>query len=280
MNLAFCDGGLSNRLNVLIFAMILKRKFGHSWAIAWPQNSWCGAAFGRLFSISSEIETQPITYYKAHESDYMFLVHENQGNFDPGRVVFNGSFSTYQDFQRFLDSYPKIFYYNSLIPPFVGIEDIASSLAEVRINDDVRSIATAFCNAMKVDSSVFGLHIRKTDFGDKVDDAELFRLVSASPQRFFVCSDDEEVNYRFSGLPNCSVFKKSYFPQKRIKDAEWLSWNTDQEGRQFPFNIERSEEATVEGLIDLLILSRTTPVRASHSTFFNMALLFKNSGFF
>jgi hypothetical protein len=124
------------------------------------------------------------------------------------------------------------------------------------------------------------LHIRKTDFGDKVNDAELFRLVAGSPQRFFVCSDDAEVNARFSQLPNCSVFPKTHFPTKRVKDAAWQAWITDTEGRQFPYNIERSQEATVEGLVDLLILSRTTPVRASHSTFFTMALLFKNTGFF
>ena len=53
MNHVLCDGGLCNRLNALIFALILQRKFGplgHDWQIAWPQNNWCGASFGSLFT--------------------------------------------------------------------------------------------------------------------------------------------------------------------------------------------------------------------------------------
>lgn len=280
MNIAFCDGGLSNRLNVLIFAMILRRRFGNTWTIAWPRNSWCGAAFERLFTTDVEVVDKPITHYKKHETDHMFLIHENQGNFDPARVVFNKDFVSYDDYQRFLVMHPSTFYYNSLIPSFASMEDIAAGVGAIRLNEEVRATAVGFCNTSKIDEAVLGLHIRKTDFGDKVNDAELYQLVAASSQRFFVCSDDAEVNDRFGQLSNCSVFQKSHFPRKRDENAAWLSWNTDQEGRLFPFNIERSEEATIEGLVDLLILSRTTPVRASHSTFFNMALLFKHTGFF
>lgn len=280
MNIAFCDGGLSNRLNVLIFAMTLRHKFGHPWMLAWPQNSWCGAAFERLFLSDTAVETNPITYYKEHENEYWFLIHENQGNFDPARVTFNKGYTGYDEYRKFLDNHSNTFYYNHLVPAFASMDDIAHGLSAIRINETVRAIAADFCKAMQIDDSVFGLHIRKTDFGDTVNDEELFQLAANTPRRFFVCSDDAGVNDRFGQLPNCSVFPKSHFPQKRIKDAAWQSWNTDEEGRKFPFNIERSEEATIEGLIDLLILSRTTLVRTSHSTFFNMALLFKSTGFF
>lgn len=280
MNIAFCDGGLSNRLNVLIFAMVLRQKFGHPWMLAWPQNSWCGAAFERLFTTDVAIEAKPITYYKEHERDYWFLIHENQGNFDPDRVAFNKGCTSYSEYQNFLDNNPGVFYYNNLIPTFASMGEIALGLSSIQISTPVRTIAADFCKEKQIDDSVFGLHIRKTDFGDAVNDEELFQLAANTPRRFFVCSDDAEVNDRFSQLPNCNVFPKSHFPQKRIKDAAWLSWNVDEEGRQFPFNIDRSEEATIEGLIDLLILSRTTLIRTSHSTFLNMALLFKSTGFF
>lgn len=40
MNIAFCDGGLCNRLNVLIIALALKARYGHEWQINWHQNNW------------------------------------------------------------------------------------------------------------------------------------------------------------------------------------------------------------------------------------------------
>ena len=49
MNIVMCDGGLANRLNALLFALILRRKFGHEWRIAWPLNNWCGAPLHSLF---------------------------------------------------------------------------------------------------------------------------------------------------------------------------------------------------------------------------------------
>ena len=41
-----CDGGLCNRLNALMFALILKRRFGGAWSISWPVNNWCGVDLG------------------------------------------------------------------------------------------------------------------------------------------------------------------------------------------------------------------------------------------
>ena len=48
----------------------------------------------------------------------------------------------------------------------------------------------------------------------------------------------------------------------------------------FFYNIERSEASIVEALIDLLILSRTTHVSTSNSTFLKMSMIFKFTNFF
>jgi hypothetical protein len=160
------------------------------------------------------------------------------------------------------------------------MDDIKVGMGGLKINDAIRCKAEQFCADNCINESVYGLHIRKTDFGDRVDDKELFKIVSSSPVRFFVCSDDEEVNNNFGKLKNCVVFTKKYFPQKKVANAGWVHWTTDSEGRNFPFNIERSEESVIEGLIDLLILSRTTLVKASSSTFFYMAGIFNSIGFF
>lgn len=85
---------------------------------------------------------------------------------------------------------------------------------------------------------------------------------------------------RFGSLPNCSVFEKRHYPGKMISDAGWNAWTVDDEGRKFPFNIARSEESVVEALVDLLILSCTTPTVGTYSTFFTMARIFAATRFF
>jgi hypothetical protein len=51
-------------------------------------------------------------------------------------------------------------------------------------------------------------------------------------------------------------------------------------GRRFPYNITRPADSVVEALVDLLILSVTTQVRSSASTFLDMAMIFKATAFF
>jgi hypothetical protein len=88
------------------------------------------------------------------------------------------------------------------------------------------------------------------------------------------------VNRRFAELPNCAVYRKTAFPEKLEDTASWQHWITDTEGRRFPYNIKRGAVSVVEGLVDLLILSRTEILVTSGSTFLATARLFGRCGFF
>lgn len=280
VNVVLCDGGLSNRLNALIGGLILKQRFGHAWKISWPVNNWCGAPFEVLFDSDLETTQDPITYFKAHEDEYKLVMHENQCQFRPEHVTLQSQLSSFEDYRTVLDSDRPVLYYHNLLPGFVEIADICEGLSALKVNSVLRELADSFCQRYSIDSSVLGMHIRKTDFGDTVDDAGLFRLASTTAHRYFVCSDDPEVNRRFAALTNCVVFEKSSFPEKFVMDQGWNPNIEDSDGRTFPFNIVRSEASIIEALIDLLILSRTTHINTSHSTFLRMAMIFKACKFF
>lgn len=280
MNTCFCDGGLANRLNALLFCLVLKELYRHDWEISWPRNNWCGASFGSLFDIDIPVKEHSLAYFKQNESDYRFLAHENQGNFDEGRITYHSELADFPAYQSLLDQNPNVFYFHNLLPSFVSIADLQAIASGLRVKPHLVASAAAFCRDHAIDGSVVGLHIRKTDFGNTINDNELFTLVSQNANRFFVCSDDAEVTQRFASLKNCHVLEKAHYPEKLMAGEGWNSWIVDKEGRQFPFNIQRSEEAVVEALLDLLILSRTNPMMASHSTFFRMALIFNRIGFF
>ena len=274
-----CDGGLANRLNALIFALILRKKFGHAWRMAWPLNNWCGADLHELLVPPLPVDATPLSHFRAHGTQFM-LMQENQLDFPAERLHLHHDLQSYEAFRVYLDGPVGIVYFHNQIPAWVPADDIADALRSLTPNADVARRAWDFCVQARIERSVIGVHIRKTDFGDAVDDQRLFAQVRSSPQRHFVCSDAAEVNQRFSTLPHCAVFTKTAFPQKREAQAAWQQWTRDSDGRAFPFNIERSAAAVVEGWIDLLILSRTLLLPTSSSTFLAFARLLQSAGVF
>jgi hypothetical protein len=279
MNTVLCDGGLANRLNALVFALILQRKFGHAWQVAWPINNWCGAPLQSLFDAPLPVVDTSLLQMREHGTQRM-LMQENQLNFPPERFVLNSTLTSFEAYAPHLNAADGVVYFNNLIPTWVAANDVHEALRSLKLNDDVAARAWAFCSEHGIDAGTLGIHIRKTDFGDKVNDAAIFEQLKASGRRAFVCSDAAEVNDRFDTLAHCAVFKKTAFPEKVQKDAAWLHLTTDQDGRQFPYNIERGATSVVEGLIDLLILSRTELLPTSGSTFLSMARLLKASSVF
>ena len=279
-NIVFCDGGLSNRLNALIFALILKEKYQQPWEIAWPANNWCRARFEALFSTKLPLNQNDLSFYKNVSNKYSLVMHENQCDFPSELINFQSTFHCYDDYAKLINYGKPIFYYHNLIPTIASIQDMQIGLVNLSINKNILDLAQKFCYDNQINESVLGLHIRKTDFGATVNDQELYSVVKNSSKRFFVCSDDPEVNERFSLLPNCSVYIKTYFPEKMISDEGWNHQTKDDQGRDFFYNIERSESSIIEALIDLLILSRTTHVSTSNSTFLKMSMIFKFTNFF
>lgn len=285
MNVVMCDGGLSNRLNALVFALVLRRRLGGPWRISWPLNNWCGAPFEALFACEVPHDELALSHYRANDGRRMYM-HENQLEFPPERYVHNRPIVGFEAWRAVLgqESHAAnagLVYFNNLIPEWVSAADIAQALSDLRLNPSVRQRARAFVEQARIDGSVIGVHIRKTDFGSTVNDDALFEQVKlGSDRRYFICSDSAEVNQRFAALPHCAVFEKTAFPEKAVQDQAWLHWNRDSEGRNFPFNITRSAASVVEGLIDQLILSRTQIVATSNSTFLSMARHFKAAGLF
>jgi hypothetical protein len=76
------------------------------------------------------------------------------------------------------------------------------------------------------------------------------------------------------------VLEKTHFPEKLLAEGDWNASTTDSDGRRFPYNITRSEASVVEGLVDLLILSATTVLSTSPSTFLETARLFQAADYF
>ena len=118
----------------------------------------------------------------------------------------------------------------------------------------------------------YGVHLRRTDLTVGLSDLEVFNLAKAHPSTsFFVCSDDPQAERLATGHPNVLRREKKFQVEKKTKVGDWLALTQDDDGRMYFGNIQRNEDAVIEGAIDMLILAHSQIVGFSGSTFQKLA---------
>ena len=103
MNHVLCDGGLCNRLNALVFGLILERRFGQAWRVSWPRNNWCDAPMQRLFACRLPVDEHPVAHFREGAERFLGALHENQLDFAPERLVFHRDLRSYEDYGRLIE---------------------------------------------------------------------------------------------------------------------------------------------------------------------------------
>ncbi len=272
-NIIFCDGGLANRLNSLISGLKLAEILKGEWIICWPINEWCGAALDDLFKVDLPIINEKLSFFQYRKDELFFIMHEDQLKFNPKMYVNINGITSFDCLNLKMDR--NYFYYNNLIPNFLSLKDINDVLNKISIKHYIKKQALDFIEKYEINNETIGLHIRKTDFGDAVNDKELFDLALSSEGMFFVCTDDILVSKKFSKLKNCAVYLHENYVGKRDENLNWNDLVSDNVGRIYNFNVSRNSESVKAALIDLLILSKTKIVNTSNSTFLKMAIIFK-----
>jgi hypothetical protein len=156
------------------------------------------------------------------------------------------------------------------------MESVCGALCKLRLHSNILRSAENFRKASGLGENYYGLQIRKTDFGaGGADDDALFDLVQkAGDKKFFVCSDNKEVEARFRRLQNVAVYEKKAYVEKLVP-GEWTALAADHSGRVYPCNVNRSAQSVIDAVVDLLVLSHSQVVKTSSSTFLNAALLLK-----
>lgn len=271
MNQVICDGGLANRLNTLLTALVLKKHTQTAWSIAWPVNNWCGAPFEDLFEPMLPVNQNGLRYFKRNQDRYWFLFHENQIGFDEGRITYNKSLPTLDALCDVVRQHRRLAYFHHAIPGFVDDEELRAVLPMLRPNERVRTTVNQLAHQYGITSETIGVHIRKTDFGATVDEDAIFEKIAGAPGHYFICSDAPDVLEKFSTLSNCACIPKPSLPKKLDPGGGWNSVITDADGRTYPFNVDRDREAVFWGWVDLLLLARTRVAATSGSSFLGLA---------
>lgn len=271
----YCDGGFGNRFNGLIAGYIFAEAAGLEPLVVWPVNNWCGAAYSKLIANPAQVVERELLSYTGEKENFQFFMTEDHLQMG---VSFLSPLApeSLQDALSFLAQDSKdVFFHTPLIPSYLSVESVHQAVQSLRFNPEIVERAKEFMAAQKLEE-FFGIHIRKTDFGSNgSDDNGLFDLVQSVPgKRFFVCSDDKDVEKRFGALPNVVMYPKRAYVEKLV-NGDWNTATADHSGRVYSCNVNRGSESVEDAIVDLLLLSYSQIVSTSNSTFRNTALLMK-----
>jgi hypothetical protein len=268
----FCDGGLGNRLGVLVGGLIISKILQREPIICWPQNTWCGCSFESIFCVNIKNTQHNINELFSSYKNNLFLIHENQTNIALQRQVY----PTEEMVNNLISELSEyIIYYHNSIPDFLDKEQILTTLAGIKINPTILDSVELFCRQENINKGVIGLHLRKTDYSSLVDENLIHELINNNvDKKFFICSDDKETEITFAKYKNVIVRPKEFYTEKLDIEKGWNGSIIDKEGRSFIFNVNRSENSVIEGFKDLLVLSRTTINMETVSSFLKFAKLY------
>lgn len=272
----YCDGGFGNRFNGLIAGLVIAKMAGLSPVVVWPRNNWCGAGYDELLDMPATVVERELASYVPEKELFQFLTTEDHlGMGMPFQSPLQ--MSSAQNMLDYLGASDKdVHFHTPLIPAFLDADLVHEQVRGLQFKADLVAQAQAFMAANGL-TEYFGIHIRKTDFGaNGSDDAHLYQLVRDVPhKRFFVCSDDKDVEQRFGALPNVVMYPKRAYVEKLV-DGSWNTPTADHSGRVYACNVNRNALSVEDALIDLLVLSYSQIVSTSNSTFRNTALLLQS----
>ena len=267
----YCDGGLGNRLLSMFSAMYFAKKANGTFIIHWPANNWCGCNFTDIFSNNYNVTNFNIQFLDTNIlNKCVLLIHESQINHRAeNKIIINGTLSQ-EDIVRLMAEESDAFYYGNCLHHSIDPNKLIDIINGLALSEQV-FVKTAEYNV----SDCIGIHIRRTDYGKKpyLDDNQLENEVRANIDRkYFLCSDEKDVEMKFKKYDNVLLFEKKNYVEKFNAKAKWKSYIVDTDGRSFPFNVNRSKTSSIEAFCDMVLLSRTaTRLNTSGSSFLKCA---------
>lgn len=267
-----CDHGLGNRLGSLVGGLKTAELLQYQPVICWPINNWCQAEFYELFRNnltleSTEFSNNIVNQIHDRGLPFFFISNFRQGLIDLN--FYENSASAVEEIKKI--NQDALFSCAKLPKSYVSKEDTSKYLKILGVSKSIGRAVESFCLENKIDKNIIGIHIRKTDSANQIDENIVFDNIRSNPnQRYFICSDDKEVENKFKTLSNVVIFSKSTYVEK-LKDGQWRDNVKDKDGRNIIFNMNRPKQAIVEAFVDMLILSKTRIDRMSKSTFRAMA---------
>lgn len=269
-----CDNGLTNRIMALINAIIFSKLYGTVINIYWPSNNSCYATFFDIFKVYPNINV--ITDHEfelfVNNNDINFLSTKelNQLSIDLSNINKLKFISIKED-----ESYNNVINYinnkdtNIYLISFVylskwsldNINLVCEIYNNLKFTDNIQNRIDNFVNLNNINSSVYGIHIRMTDFSyvtnnlnivEKIKNSISKTLITNPEQKFYLASDNNDIKIEFKNIFEDNIIYMDCIQiDKYIKNE--YTWGTKYEAN----NVSRTKEACIDGFIEFNILNKT-----------------------
>ena len=251
----YCDGGFGNRYGTLLGGLHVANHHNLNPIINWRNTSSCRLPFNKIFDSDLEVIDEPLDNF----SHCILMMHED---FIQGKENHNiNSFGSVDDLP--IGRLDDHLYNNNWIPEWIDEKSIVNIGKDLIFSDSIKRFAEIFTSKHGINRFTVGIHLRATDFNTYIPkfDKEYKWIKDQPEQKFFVLSDDPNVEKKFNALDNVVVRRKDHYVEKGNENAGWCG------------NVERSEESVMDALIDLTILSKTNIMVNSPSSFLKTSLI-------
>lgn len=276
-----CDGGFGNRFNSLVVGLLIVKIGNYHPVVLWPSTNWCRSKFDMIFNFKIDVIEESLLFFSKDFQKYEFVMHNNFLNFSKS-VTHPNNFSNIFSLIDFINNLKsnKIVYNNDSIPSYAYCNELYSIINDIKFCNFIVDNSEKFINENNLGNNFYGVHLRNTDFYDphKPNFDQIYsHIVENSDKKYFVCSDDKQLEEKFNQLDNVFVYPKTNYVEKLTDEGDWRSVIVDDTGVEYPFNVERSDESVQQAMIDLYILSKSDIMKTSNSSFLQTAILLKNS---
>ena len=243
-----CHGGLGNRLLPLLSAMLIAIKLDYDIKYFWIRDNTCDCTLESIFKLKS-INLDEIISLKPHIG---FVDYNNNKKYqnelkktENHKTIFNVK----TDIDKMLALRENLLCENNTLlnSKHYSLNEIPK-LFSLILKDDLKESIMKMSNDMKLFeySNIVGCHLRCTDSPgyspDKVNNI-LTKVKKLPNTMFFICSDDESQEKKFSSESNCLINKKSSYVKK-------LNPN-----KPFKRNYIRDSSSVIQATHDLCFLS-------------------------
>jgi len=253
----YCDGGFGNRYGTLLGGLAVANYHKMRPVVVWRDTSACRLPFNEIFSSNINVIDQPLQEF----SNCVLLMHED---FIQGKRNYNiNSFKSIESLP--LSDCGVYLYNNNWIPEWIDEKLIIEAGRQLKFVDKIKNFCDQYCKKHSITPFTIGIHLRATDFNTYIPkfDKEYKWIEDQPDEKFFVLSDDPNIEKKFNNLDNVVVRRKEHYVEKENKDSGWCG------------NVERTSESVMDALIDLTILSKTNIMVNSPSSFLKTALLLR-----
>jgi hypothetical protein len=283
-------GGFGNRVATLIGGTFLGRLLNYNVVISWDPCWQCDCNFEDLFmthNASSFYTHEEYTeFYQECDAIFFSQFTKRDGtlsgipakkNYVPINAVDKFNIST---------RYKKILYKSFALPDFITYSDILDILDIYKLHKSFYITALDYITKNNITYNDVGYHVRLTNCHNPISRHEaIMTLINNKSSRYFVCSCEREFEKEILTLNNVLCRSKEFYPEFYLSynhmmataPSSTLLRKESYKDHRYVFPQSYiSKNAIIEGIIDMLILSRTNIVNTVPSTFKNLAGWYSN----